>query len=63
MQYGLKTASNLRNPRGIKKAMPELRHSEHSVFKSEFTRVQKAKLDELVKSPKTVIPAKAGIHK
>ncbi len=23
----------------------------------------KAKLDELVKSPKTVIPAKAGIHK
>jgi hypothetical protein len=25
--------------------------------------VHKAKLDELVKSPKTVIPAKAGIHK
>jgi hypothetical protein len=23
----------------------------------------KAKLDELVKNPKTVIPAKAGIHK
>jgi hypothetical protein len=25
--------------------------------------VHKTKLDELVKSPKTVIPAKAGIHK
>jgi predicted XRE-type DNA-binding protein len=30
---------------------------------SEFSRIRNAKLDELVKSPKTVIPAKAGIHK
>jgi hypothetical protein len=41
MQYRLKTASNLRNPRGIKKAMAEFRHSEHIVFNGEFTRVQK----------------------
>jgi hypothetical protein len=30
---------------------------------SSKVRIYQIKLDELVKSPKTVIPAKAGIHK
>jgi hypothetical protein len=34
-----------------------------SASRKKFWSLLKAKLDELVKSQKTVIPAKAGIHK
>jgi hypothetical protein len=36
----------------------------YTVSEEEMNKTDlKVKLDELVKSPKTVIPAKAGIHK